>query len=46
MFVYFKKLEHSRFPPHKQLINYDPQIMRRTAQLDLVPSHFTKQDNL
>lgn len=36
------KLEDSHFPPHKQLIKYDPQIMRGTAHLDLVLSqHLT-----
>ena len=35
------KLEDSHFPPHKQLIEYDPQIMWGTADLDLVSQHLT-----
>lgn len=36
--VCIRNWRDSHFPPHKQLIKYDPQIMRETAQLDLVLS--------
>jgi len=36
-----KKLEDSYFPPHKQLIKYDPQIMPQTAHLDFLSQHLT-----
>jgi hypothetical protein len=37
--VCIRKLEDSHFPPHNNSYTYDPQIMRQTAKLDLVPPY-------